>query len=411
MQSILLIKTALKSLTHHKGRTTLTMLGIIIGTASIIAIMAIGNGASHEAQKKIMGLGNNYIEVFVGRSFFAQGKTTKRKEKQPKMLSCDDCQALTNLIPSIKYISPFITARNTTIINRKNIICVEVKGGSHNMMNILARHLKRGNSFTPTHIQKGSRVIILGAQAAKDLFTNENPIGKVVQIKNLNFVVIGVLQAVEKTADYSNPDLDVFIPYTTAKRYLSHFYGTGIPAIVMSTRHLEYIPTTVRSIKRILRARHHLTEDDADDFGIFDQLSLMKAKKQTSAILALLMFIIASISLLVGGIGVMNIMLVAVTERTKEIGIRMALGAQSRMILQQFLFESLTICSIGGIIGIGLGIGVPYLTSTLTGWHVLVTIDSIMYATLAMLVIGVLFGFYPAYKASRLDPVQALVER
>ncbi|MFA6527770.1 MAG: ABC transporter permease [Candidatus Babeliales bacterium] len=411
MHSTQLIKTAFTSLAHHKGRTTLTMLGVIIGTASIIAIMAIGNGASQEAQKKVMGLGNNYIVTWVGRNFLAQGKTKTKHEKQPKMLNLDDTKALKNLIPSIKQISPFISAYNTTIINKKNVVCVEVKGGNHAIIEILARHLKKGCLFSDTQINKGARVIILGSQAAKDLFNTENPIGHIVQIKKLNFTVIGVVRPLDKI-DIDNPNLDCFVPYTTAKRYLSRsFGGTNIPAIIMSTHHIEEIPTTVRSIKRVLRARHHLAKSDADDFGMFDQLSLLNAKQETSNILKLLLIIIASISLLVGGIGVMNIMLVTVTERTKEIGIRMALGAQTHTIMEQFLYEAITICSLGGLVGIGLGSAIPYLASLVTGWHVVVTLDSIAYATLAMLIIGLLFGFYPAYKASRLDPVQALAER
>ena len=411
MQSTQLIKTAFTSLAHHKGRTILTMLGIIIGSASIIAIMAIGNGASQAAQEKVMGLGNNYIVTWVGRSWLAQGKTKTKQEKKPKMLSINDGESLKSLIPSIKHISPFISKNNTTIINKKNVICVEVKGGNEFIIDILARHLHRGSSFSTTHIKKGSRVIILGAQAAKELFNTENPIGQVVQIKKLNFIVIGVLATIKKTIDIDNPNLDVFIPYTTAKRYLAHFYGAEIPALLISTHHIEDIPVTVRSIKRILRVRHHLSKNDADDFGMFDQLSLLKAKQETSAILKLLLIIIASIALLVGGIGVMNIMLVTVTERTKEIGIRMALGAHAHTILQQFLYEALTICTLGGLIGIALGITLPYGASLITGWQVLVTLDSIIYATLAMLLIGLLFGFYPAYKASRLDPVLALAER
>lgn len=409
MNSIVLVSTALKSLNHHKGRSLLTMLGIIIGIASIISILAIGNGAAEKAKRQILAQGRNYIYIHAG-NWLAEGKVKSKREKTIKHFVLDDLAALQGLIPSVKKTSPYFQSQNR-ISHQSAVIMSNIKGGNENLLMIMDRKLKQGTYFNQYHIQKGSRVIVLGAKAAKDLFKLANPIGKTVQILNVSFTVIGVLTTVDGGQDFQDPNIDVFVPHTALRRYIQRSISPQFGAMVISGRSTDEMPTTVRHIKKVLRARRHLDPGEPDDFFVYDQGSMMKAAQAASGVLNLLLMIIAAISLLVGGIGVMNIMLVSVTERTKEIGIRMALGAPDKLILQQFLIEALIICCIGGLMGILIGLLIPHGAKYFTGWEVTITSSSVIASCAAIVAVGVIFGYYPARKASQLSPVEALSER
>lgn len=409
MNALLLVSTALKSLNHHKGRSLLTMLGIIIGIASIIAILAIGNGAAKKAKRQILAQGRNYIFIHAG-NWLAGGKVTSKKEKKIKQFVLDDVIALKSLIPSVNKASPYLQSQHR-ISYQNAVIMSNIKGGNEQLLTIMDRKLKHGNYFNHYHVQKGSRVIVLGAKAAKELFKLTDPIGKTVQILNHSFTVIGVLNSIEDGHEYQDPNIDVFIPFTTLRRQIQRSRSTQFGAIVISGRSHDEMPTTVKQIKKVLRTRHRLETGEPNDFFIYDQGSMMKAAQAASGVLNLLLMIIAAISLLVGGIGVMNIMLVSVTERTREIGIRMALGAPDHVILQQFLIEALIICCIGGLFGIIIGLIIPQGARLCTGWEVDITASSILTSCFAVIAIGIIFGYYPARKASQLSPVQALSER
>lgn len=408
MNTTLVIQSALRHLNQHRGRALLTMLGIIIGTASIIAILAIGNGAAERVRREILANGQNYMFIHTGNWFQEQGKLLRLKRIQS--LTTNDIAILLHYVPSIKYISPIILTRQTITRYTKSLSS-EIKGGNYQLNRILNRPLAKGQWFNPTHTRKRCRVIVLGAKAASELFGKSNPIGEAVQINKCNFTVIGVLQHMESQFGMMDPNLDSFIPYTTAKKFFSHINGNKIPALTLSTNTLEDMPAAVNLIKKILRVRRHITPSAPDDFSIMDQASMLRAAQHSSDTLTLFLLIIAIISLIVGGIGVMNIMLVSVKERTKEIGIRMALGATRRMILAQFLTEALVLCSIGGMIGLTAGVATPYFVSIFTGWLVIITPTSLIIACAAMAGVGLAFGYYPARQASELNPVEALIEQ
>lgn len=405
----ILLTTAFRSIRHHKGRSLLTTLGIIIGIASIIAILAIGQGAEERVKRNILSGGNNFIFIHPG-NWLAQGKDKKGKKDNPPPFIYQDIDSLKQNIGLIKKISPAASSNQTLCAMGKHI-SIQVKSGNQDLLDINDRQMAMGQFFNQSHVQRGARVIILGHKIAHELFKHSNPLGRAVQIKKMNLTVIGVIKKMGAQLDFgSDPNMDVFIPISTAQKLGMAPRGNSLSGLFMSANNTEDIPYIVKQVRKILRARRKLAAQDPDDFMIWDQASMLKAAKSSSAILTLLLLIIASISLIVGGIGVMNIMLVSVRERTQEIGIRMALGASQKIILWQFLLEALTLCSFGGILGIALGIAIPYLVSMLTGWLVIITPLSVISAFLAMFVVGLLFGYYPALKASRLEPVQALTQ-
>jgi putative ABC transport system permease protein len=407
MNFSLLTKISIKSLKQHKGRSLLTMLGIIIGIASIIATMAIGKGAQQKLADKIMSMGNNYIYMQAG-NWMDTGQSSSKKRRATPHFRLKDVEALKHHCHEIKYISPMMAVKQAIRFEGNNVI-VEVKCGNEDFLKILNRKVKEGSNFTNYQVEHKSRVILLGSKTAKSIFKTLSPIGKTVYIKKVPFTVIGIIDTMENFFGSRDPNYDSFIPITTAKRYLLS-NNDLIHGIAANTSNQKQIPALVNKIKKIFRYRRGVRPGEIDNFLIFDQSAMQKAAHSSSNILNLLLIIIASISLLVGGIGVMNIMLVSVTERTREIGIRMALGAQTKTILTQFVIESIMICFIGGIIGVIFGILIPQVASYFTGWRVIVTIPSILVSFLTTTGIGMFFGFYPAKKASQLKPVEALLE-
>ncbi len=408
MDTKILLRSSLRSLNHHKIRSFLTILGIIVGIASIIATLAIGYGVEKKLRERIMALGNNYINMWSGQSF-SEGAEAAAKRKKTKRLTLDDIDLLKRLCPDIKKISPFFHGRGK-IKFQDNLIKSQIKSGNQHFLSILGRKIKKGMFFTSHHIKKNARVTILGHRAARELFRSLDPIGKIVTIKNVPFTVIGIVAKIETYFGMRDPNLNIFVPYTTFKKYVYPNPSRFVHGVTISAKSREAMPKLVRHIRRNMRANHNLEPADPDDFTIIDQQSMFKHAKASSGIFNLFLLIIASISLIVGGIGVMNIMLVSVTERTQEIGIRMALGAQQRTILQQFLIESVALCFLGGLIGIGLGIIVPFIAHYFTGFPVVIKIQAILVAFITIFLVGLVFGFYPAYKASKLNPVEALTQ-
>ncbi|QQR49342.1 ABC transporter permease [bacterium] len=409
MNSRILIKSSLRALNHHKGRSFLTILGIIVGIASIIATLAIGYGAEEKMRKSILAIGNNYIELWRG-NFTLEGATKSIKQKETKKLTTADVTSLNNQCPGIKKISPVIFDRGIIEYHGSAVMC-DIKGGNDELLSVMGRSLSKGANMTQHHIQKGTRVALLGDQTAKDLFKTVDPIGRTIKVKNILFTVIGVIKKIDNAPGHRDPNLDVIIPFTSAKKYLKNHNSSTIHGIVIAGKSLDKMPTIVRQIKKIMRARHNLGIDEPNDFSIIDQASMLKAAKASSTIFNIFLLIVASISLLVGGIGVMNIMLVSVTERTQEIGIRMALGASHALILQQFLIESVVLCFIGGIIGIVLGLVTPFIAQYTFQLPAVIRIEPIIVAFCTIFLIGLIFGFYPAQKAARLNPVEALLKQ
>lgn len=408
MNNKILLRTALKSIVQHKGRSLLTTLGINIGIAAIIAILAIGHGAEERIKNEILSAGKNSIYIHRGQLHILE-KNKGPSKKAPKEFSYADIESLRKTYPTIDKITPFVDTRQT-IKYLNNCINGEIKGGNEDLITATGRKIYLGTPLFTHHIQSNARVIVLGNKAAQELFKSLNPIGQIVYINNITFTVIGVLEKLTTQwgGAFYDANLDCFIPITTAKKYFFHTLNTKVDNIVISAKNYEDIPNLVKNITKHLRMRHQLEIKEPNDFTIFDQESILKAAQASSGVLTFFLLIVACISLLVGGIGVMNIMLVSVGERTQEIGIRMALGAQDKIILRQFLYEAFILCCTGGLLGIFFGIGASITTNTLLGWNIVIKMQSIFIAFFAIFLIGLIFGYYPARRASKLNPVDAL---
>jgi putative ABC transport system permease protein len=403
-----LFKISFSSLKKNKGRSTLTILGIVVGIAAIITTLAIGYGAEAKLRKRILGMGKNFIFIQAG-TFGQEGKTTQTQKKRPNYLIEKDVDILKKQCPEIDKISPVMFGRNIVSFKANNVYC-DVKCGNQDYLKVINRKIKLGSFFNKQQFLKSSKVVVIGQNSAKELFGYINPIGKSVNIKNVIYKVIGVIDKIKYYQGIHDPNYDIYIPLTTAKKQLFQNNHPYIHGIAISAKNKNQMPYIVRKIKRIMRFRHRLLEKDRDDFSIIDQQEVVKAAHQSSNILNLLLLIIAAISLLVGGIGVMNIMLVSVSERTQEIGIRMAIGANTKIILKQFLIEAITLCTLGGILGISLGVIAPYIINKFTDWLVIHKLSSILISFGITTIIGLIFGYYPAKKAAQLNIVDALRE-
>jgi len=405
----LLIKISFNSIKKHKIRSFLTILGIIIGIASIIATLAIGHGAEEKIKKEILAAGDNYIYIHAG-NWTQEGKIESNHKKKVHQLTSNDLRILKEQCREIKQISPFMYAQEVVSFEGNNIL-TEIKSGNNEIFNIINRKIKNGTIFTKGQTKKGEKVVVLGSKAAKDLFKSLEPVEKIIRINNIPFRVIGVLNKVESYSGVHNPNLNIFIPFNTLKKYIIHKRNNKVYNIIISANKNEEMPFLVRKLRNILRYRRRLSQKDSDDFMIYDQRSMLKAAHASASVLNIFLLIIALISLIVGGIGVMNIMLVSVSERTREIGIRMALGATDKLILRQFILEAIALCFIGGIFGVFAGITIPYITSFFTKWPVVIKTSFMLSAFTTTTLIGIIFGYYPAKKASRLNPVEALSEK
>lgn len=409
MTSLMLFTTALRALRYHKIRTILTMLGIIIGIAALITTMAIGKGAQKKIEDEISALGDNCVVLYAGTP--VKSRNAARRNRSTQAMKIGDLQALQKQIPLIKHISPmadhhkFMASAGTTNIE------VNLKGANEHWLSIASRELLMGRNMTCEDYSLGKRVALLGCEAAELLFKKTQPIGQYILLGSRKFLVIGVLKKIETNEPMSTPNLNVVIPYTVAQKLTPKRQFEFPDYFFLSCTSSESIPIVVRQMSNIMKARHHLKQDEAADFTIFDQQSYGKAKARSSDILSILLLIIASISLLVGGIGVMNIMLVSVSERTREIGVRMALGATASLILMQFVIESIVICCIGGTCGIIVGVATPLIIGSFAHWPISIAPMSVVVATIITMLVGIFFGIYPAHKASQLKPVEALQEQ
>lgn len=401
-----LVRTSYRALVRHPGRSVLTMLGIIIGIASIIAILAIGKGAELQIQAQIAAMGSNYIGVSAINSA-KRSKLRVLQQKSRSKLKTIDAQILKRHVPEINAISPYI-AEKGTVSYRETTVEVVIKGGNEDFLTVLNRRLLDGSLLHSHHVVRNSRVVILGFDAAQKLACR---VGSIVSVNGIPFSVLGILAKIPSYLGNEDPNYNIIIPITTLKKQIQQSSGTTVHALVLNTKDIEDIRKVRKHIRRILRARHRLQASEPDDFTIATQQALADTAQKTSSTFTLFLFLIASIALLVGGIGIMNIMLVAVSERQREIGIRMSLGAAPWNIRRQFIIEAVLLCLTGGSIGILLGILIAYGTAYFVGWHVVVTLISILSAFGITTLIGIFFGAYPAHKAAYLNPVDALAER
>ena len=391
----------LKAISRNKLRTFLTMLGIVIGVGCVIVVVAIGNGASQSIQSTINALGSNFIMVFPG----ASTSSGARMFTGNSTLTPEDAQALRVEGSEIAYVSAMVRTNGQIVAGELNW-GTGIQGVDVDFTNIRAWNVSQGSFFTDTDVRAASKVAVLGNTVAENLFPNGDAVGQIVRIKNVPFKVVGVLE--KKGGNMMGQDQDdvVMAPYTTIMKRLSG--KTKLDMLYVASSSPNNVGAAQEQIDAILRQRHRIPPQGDADFQMRSQEEIAAASTAQMKVLRNLLLSIAGVSLLVGGIGIMNIMLVSVTERTREIGIRMAIGAKGRHVLSQFLFEAISMSVVGGILGVLGGFGVSRLLASKAGWPVVVSPDSVILAFGVAAFVGIFFGFYPARKASRLDPIEAL---
>jgi putative ABC transport system permease protein len=388
-----------RALRRNKMRSVLTMLGIIIGVGSVIAAVSITSGATKQVEDRVASLGQNVVTVFSGN--FTSGAMRGGWGSAPT-LTTGDSEAILQNVPNVVAVSPEVRDRAQVLANGLNWN-TQVIGESPDYPQIRNWNIAKGSMFSEQDVRSIAKAAVIGKTVADQLFPNENPVGQTLRIRNIPFKIVGLLESKGFNLFGQDQDDVVIVPYSShMHRITTRIYVNSILVQAAST---EAISKVQSDISDLLLSRHRSHEPD---FTVRNQVELMQAATATAKVMSILLAGIASVSLLVGGIGIMNIMLVSVTERTREIGIRMAVGARGNDILVQFLIEAVTLSAFGGSVGIGLGIGASRLISSLMQWPTLTPVAWIFIAFLSSAIIGVISGFYPAWKASKLDPIDAL---
>jgi putative ABC transport system permease protein len=398
-------RIALKALGANKMRSILTMLGIVIGVGAVIAMITVGSGAKARIAIQIASLGSNMLIVYPGSSTsgglrFGAGTVST--------LTVDDSKAIVNEISSVKYVAPNIPGVAQVVFGNQNWSTF-VNGTTPEILYIRDWPLILGRNFLKQDVDGAAKVCLLGKTVVENLFGGIDPVGQIVRIIKVPFTVIGVLAPKGQSPWGSDQDDVIFVPLTTLqKRLLGMQFPGKVRMIAVQVKEQQVMKETENEIIKLLRQRHRIQPKQENDFFVRNLPEAMSRAEESARVMSLLLGVIASISLIVGGIGIMNIMLVSVTERTREIGIRMAVGAKGKDILLQFLTESLVLSLLGGVLGIAIGIGGSYVLSSITKWPTLLSIRAILLSFLFAGSVGVFFGFYPARKASLLDPIEAL---
>ncbi len=397
-----LIKVAFKSIVKNKMRTLLTMLGIIIGVAAVIVMVAIGKGAEKRIQDQIASMGTNLIMIFPGSM---QSRGVHMGSDQGVRLSLDDVERLKKNATLLDAVSPVVRT-GVQVIGGSGNWNTSVYGGSEQYLEIRDWPLTSGDNFTASDVRAQNKVCIIGQTIVKNLFPNEDPVGQQLRLRNVPFKVIAVLKERGQNAFGMDQDDVIIAPYSTVLYRLSGH--AHINQIIARASSLEQMIQAQAEITAIMREAHKLPEGEDADFTVRNQTDIASTAQETTQVLTILLASIASISLLVGGIGIMNIMLVSVTERTHEIGIRMAIGARSRDILVQFLIEAIVLSLSGGLIGILIGFGATWIVQLATGWNTVIAPMNVFLSFGFAGAVGVFFGYYPARKAAALNPIEAL---
>jgi macrolide transport system ATP-binding/permease protein len=449
-----MLRTALNGLRRNVLRAALTALGIIIGVAAVIAMMEIGRGSSSAIQRTIASMGANNLLIMPGTA--ASGGVS-HGSGSVMTLTPQDAEAIASECPAVRATAPIVRARTQVIYGNKNWVPMYIYGTTPAYLDVREWSLAEGEPFTERDVRNGNKVCVLGERLVRELFEGRSPLGKEVRVQNVPFKVLGVLTS--KGANMVGMDQDdiLLAPWTTVKfrvtgssaetvnqsattssgtsqqvNTLSQVYPTtqnslyplpsatqaadtplpvrftNVDQILTAARSAEQVPAAIKQITQLLRERHRITAGEPDDFNVRDMTEMTKALSSTTTMMSKLLLAVALISLVVGGVGIMNIMLVSVTERTREIGLRLAVGARSRNILQQFLLEAVLLCFCGGIVGILVGRGVSYLIRIVLRWPTELSLGAILAAFAVSVMVGIIFGYYPAWKASHLDPIVAL---
>jgi len=396
------IRVALRALARNKLRTILTMLGIIIGVGAVICTVAIGQGASQQVQQQIQSLGTNVMMVFAGSVntggvHMGNGAT--------KTLTADDAQAVLQHVQGVTMVSPMVQS-TVQVVNGNQNWLTRGSGSSQDFPQIRNWPVISGSFFSQRDVDMAADVCVLGKTVATQLFGDQDPVGQMIRVQNLPFRILGVLQEKGQNPNGQDQDDILFIPFTTVQKKISGI--SWIQMMMVATASQDLNPSVQNGIAALLRQRHHLRTGEDDDFIIRNPSEMARTAEATANTMTMLLGAVAAVSLVVGGIGIMNIMLVSVTERTREIGVRMAVGATEANVKWQFLSEALVLSSLGGLIGIAVGTLASALISNSLGWPTLVSKLSILVAVVFSALVGIVFGFYPAVRAAQLNPIEAL---
>ncbi|NQU22543.1 MAG: ABC transporter permease [Candidatus Nealsonbacteria bacterium] len=412
MNLLLTLGIALRALRKNKMRSSLTVLGVVIGIAAVTTMVSIGQSASNLMQHEFESFGTNVIVIFPGshrRGAVRHGRGSKLT------LTAADAEAMAEKCPSVLAASPIIGAGGQVIYGNSNWSPKELVGVGPDYLAVRNWGLRHGGFFTERDVNSAAKVCVIGRTIVARLFQTTNPLGETIRIKNIPFRVIGVLE--EKGANLMGEDQDniVMMPYTTVRKRLYGSNFSNVHVILASARSIDRMPDAEHEIRQLLFERHNIPPGEPADFEVKSTTEMLNMLNKIMGVMTALLASIAALSLLVGGVGIMNIMLVSVTERTREIGIRMAVGARGRDILRQFLVEAVVLSSVGGAVGLALGVaasaGITQVLNLLTSgtnWPVVISFKAAAIAMLFAGAVGVFFGFYPARRASKLDPIDAL---
>jgi putative ABC transport system permease protein len=401
------IKIALRALQVNKVRSSLTMLGIVIGVAAVIATVAVGSGATQRVQQQIASIGSNLVIIIPG-SLTASG--LRMGTGNAVTLSETDARELTAQCPQIAVAAPVVRGSAQIVYGDNNWGTVIV-GTTPAYLTIRDLAVAKGAAFSERDIDSANKVALLGQTVVDNLFGGADPIGQTIRIKHVPFTVVGVLERKGQSPTGQDQDDDILMPISTAKRKVigtKSANGDAVDGILMQAIDMSQIDAAQDEARALLRQRHHLQAAEDDDFSIRNMQEIFAAQETSSRVMSFMLAAVASVSLIVGGIGIMNIMLVSVRERTREIGLRQAVGAKTRDILTQFLVEAITLSIAGGVVGIVVGISASAIISRLANWQTVIGVGSVLLAVLFSALVGVAFGYYPARKAAYLDPIEAL---
>ena len=404
MDLLMIIRVAFRALVRNKMRAALTMLGIIIGVSAVIAMVSIGQGAQASVQAQIESIGTNLLFVSAGAQNVG-GVRSGTGDSGTNTLTVEDLDAIKREVPSVSMVTPSVNARSQLVSGNANWN-TSVTGVSEQYPDVRKWTVQSGAFFTDADVRTAARVIVIGQTVGDNLFPGTDPVGQTLRVMNLPFRVVGVMA--RKGQDQQGRDQDdvSFAPYTTVQKKVLGSPRLQIAYVSAISQDATY--TAQAQITDLLRQRHKLSGGEPDDFTVRNMTDIADAANATSNTMTILLACIAGVSLLVGGIGIMNIMLVSVTERTREIGIRMAIGARSSAVRSQFLIESIVLSLTGGMFGIVLGIVVSLAIPKMLGWPTLVSTMAIVGSAIFSVAVGVFFGYYPARKAAALDPIEAL---
>jgi putative ABC transport system permease protein len=394
----------LRAIGRNKLRSALTALGITVGIGAVVCVVAIGTAGSQHAEAELQKLGNNLVWVEAGSRNVAGVRTGTHGTNS---LTLEDAQAIVREVPLIATMSPQVDGRIIVAYQNRNWTSV-YRGVSPEYMDIKRWNLAAGHMFSPEQVEESANVMVIGKTLRENLFGQEDPLGKIVRINSQLFEVVGLLAPKGQSGTGQDQDDTFFLPYTSAQKRLRGKGLTWLDDILCSAVSREAVNPAIDRVMALMRQRHQIQPAAENDFNIRRPDEVIKAQIEASRSLTLLLVSVASISLLVGGIGIMNVMLVSVTERTREIGLRLAVGATPRSVQIQFLGEAVMLSTCGGVLGILLGVASSLLLSNAFGWPVTIPAQALVLAPAFSIGVGVLFGFYPAWRAARLDPIEAL---